>query len=334
MLKKYKNFYKNNESHDFDHVGDLYLNNSHVIDGKLNKNLIPDEVDGNVYASNIGLTSLENMPRIIKGDLECLNNKITSLEHCPEQIEGLCVLNDNYITSLEHMPEHIGESMFLVNNNVKSFDGCRKNLKYNLILTGNKITSLKNCPEYMPKNNLGLYNNPLIDLENNIQSMNCMFLIKTLVKDIKDLKNINKLSIDSDKLTSVENDQLNLDLLYIKNCTNLKTIKGHPKCNMLRINKTVGFNTLEDVDFSRIKEFQAMNPNDKLKDHYIYDNHKFEYEEEFIKHNGTSINDFWTEFLNYMLNSSYNIEDYKYWPEGFLKDNLKKSNKKIKKFNL
>ena len=44
--------------------------------------------DGYLDCSDLGLTSLEGAPKVVKGDFYCFNNNLTSLEYAPEVVKG------------------------------------------------------------------------------------------------------------------------------------------------------------------------------------------------------------------------------------------------------
>jgi len=70
----------------FNVVGDVNLTSEFVKNGKCT--LVFGKVKGSFKASNLGLTSLENMPYVVDGDIDLSGNKIKSLDGCPWKVSG------------------------------------------------------------------------------------------------------------------------------------------------------------------------------------------------------------------------------------------------------
>lgn len=80
--------------------GDFEVTKDKVLNGRLIKEKIPDEVNGNFHCYDSKLTSLEGCPSIVRGDFYCINNQLTSLEGCPSTVGGIfnCINNKLNLT--------------------------------------------------------------------------------------------------------------------------------------------------------------------------------------------------------------------------------------------
>jgi len=149
-LKKYKDFITESVVRPWIHEGYFQINKNMLDNGRVIKDKIPDEINGDFTAWACELTTLEGFPKIIRGNFDVESNKLTSLEYGPEIVDGAyncsknfltslkgCVkecidtfnCNDNQLTSLEYGPTSIGEDFLGYNNNFKTFFGAPFEIK-------------------------------------------------------------------------------------------------------------------------------------------------------------------------------------------------------------
>lgn len=83
--------------------GDFQVTEDMILNGAFIKEKIPNEVTGNFYCSDLGLTSLEGCPSKIGIDFFVSHNQLTSLEGSPSIIKGCFFCNDNLVDlKIEH----------------------------------------------------------------------------------------------------------------------------------------------------------------------------------------------------------------------------------------
>ena len=78
---------------------------------------------GDLYVSDMGLTSLEGAPKTVTGIFSCKNNNLTSLKHCPSMIGGNFDCSNNQLTTLEGSPRSVGTFFNCSNNQLVSLKG-------------------------------------------------------------------------------------------------------------------------------------------------------------------------------------------------------------------
>jgi len=68
---------------------------------------------GDIYVSNLGLTSLEGAPKSVKGYFYCYDNpKLTSLKGAPKNVGGGFYCHHNSkLMSLEGAPKSVGKDL-------------------------------------------------------------------------------------------------------------------------------------------------------------------------------------------------------------------------------
>lgn len=100
----------------------LYLTKEHVYQGKIHVKL--NEVRS-LTASNLGLTSLENFPKIVHKDLKINHNCLTDFNNSPiEEVKGLLFVNDNNLTSLKNSPKKVRDIYLYNNLHLKNLKYC------------------------------------------------------------------------------------------------------------------------------------------------------------------------------------------------------------------
>ena len=93
--------------------GDFKVTSDMVSNGKMIEGMIPREVTGSFYCSNLELTSLEGCPELVGESFMCSNNELTSLKGGPKYVNRSFYCRNNLLSSLVGSPESVGGS-FLV----------------------------------------------------------------------------------------------------------------------------------------------------------------------------------------------------------------------------
>jgi hypothetical protein len=103
--------------------------------------------EDDLYADDVGLSSLEGSPTRITGKFGVSGNNLTSITGGPKFVAKEYDLSDNKITSIEGLDCEVGETIDLSNNPIESLKDIHKKLKLTdpfggeLRLYGNKIRS-------------------------------------------------------------------------------------------------------------------------------------------------------------------------------------------------
>lgn len=124
----------------------IHLDVDFVHNGKL---IVKFNMLKGAICEGLGLTSLENFPRIIEGELSLIGNKLSNFENSPIEIveKGLFVSQNN-LTCLKNSPKKVQSFSFHFNEN---------------------LTSLINAPVCTGSNNAMLYSDktkiPSVELE-------------------------------------------------------------------------------------------------------------------------------------------------------------------------
>ena len=156
-------------------IGDVRL-----LSNKFPKWMKKISVYGDVYASRIGLTSLEGCPEKIFGSLDISRNNLTSLKGCAKYVNGSFYCNHNklknliggpigvkeYTVSSEGKGGHFSDFIYEYDckyNELTSLEGAPKKVLDIFNCVHNKIKSLEFCPSSMKK--LYCFNNELSNLD-------------------------------------------------------------------------------------------------------------------------------------------------------------------------
>jgi hypothetical protein len=222
----------------FDINGNLWLSKI--------KKLLPGirNVYGVVYASNRGLTTLENFPTgTVRDTLEISMNKLTSLEHSPKKVSSLSC-TDNLLTNLKYCPE-IFRSLDCSDNRITSLEGCPPNLdtlicSYNQLTTldgagfvgiveceDNQLTSLGSTGTFIK---VKCANNQLTSLDfPSIQSTEYLYCHGNKISSLKGCPDsLIELDCSHNQLTNLAYCPKNLRSLYCS-YNNLTSLKGCPE---------------------------------------------------------------------------------------------------------
>ncbi len=137
--------------------------------------------------NNIGISSLEGIPKIIRQYLKCNNNKITSFKGCEDlKILGKFDCSYNKLTSLEGFP-YVGSAINVSNNELTSLKHLPTQVKGYLHANNNKLTSLKDFPEKI-NGELYLEGNDLQTLEGSLRKAQHVISLRKNpnLKNVKD----------------------------------------------------------------------------------------------------------------------------------------------------
>jgi hypothetical protein len=80
-----------------------------------------------IIAQNIGLTSLEGLPKVIKGSLVVSKNKLTTMVGGPTEVHGVMDVNSNELTSIEGVPRKLTK-LAASDNRIKSLHNIHKHI--------------------------------------------------------------------------------------------------------------------------------------------------------------------------------------------------------------
>jgi len=80
-----------------------------------------------IVIQDLGLTSLEGLPKIIKGNLLVANNNISSFEGGPEEVHGVFDVSFNPVSSFNGMPSKLYE-LIAVSNGFTSLHNIHKHI--------------------------------------------------------------------------------------------------------------------------------------------------------------------------------------------------------------
>ena len=107
-----------------------------------------DEIDGNVFLSDLGLTELPDLSGVtVTGDFDCNYNQLISLLGAPEKVAGDFNCYKNQLTSLEHVPKEVGGNFDCSSNQLTSLLGAPEKVGKNFNCNNNQLTSLLGIPE-------------------------------------------------------------------------------------------------------------------------------------------------------------------------------------------
>jgi hypothetical protein len=84
--------------------------------------------NGNINVSEMGLTSLEGAPEIVKGNFDCSHNHLTSLKGAPETVNGYFDCSHNKLTSLKGAPKTVDGTFFCTDNMLRSLSYLPKDI--------------------------------------------------------------------------------------------------------------------------------------------------------------------------------------------------------------
>lgn len=104
-------------------------------------------VEGDFFASDLGLESLEGAPRIVTGLFRCSNNPITSLKYGPVEVGGDFLCSSTKITDLQFSPETVGGFFECTSCELVSFFGCPKKINSYFHCSSNRLQSFEYSPE-------------------------------------------------------------------------------------------------------------------------------------------------------------------------------------------
>jgi len=167
--------------------------------------------------------SQRNLPRIpvkfrrIVGDFDCSYNKLNNLTNSPEEVTGLfdCSLNGLY--SIVGGPKIVRNGYYCSDNNLTDLEGFPLEVYKVFDAERNNLKTLKGTPEILLCKDFDVSQNKLVNLYDGPKkgfNFNCSHnQIVTLENGVLELKGI-------------------FDCTYNK----LKTLKGKPKCGILRYN--------------------------------------------------------------------------------------------------
>lgn len=104
------------------------------------------KVNGNVYVTRQGLTTLENMPEVVTGDFNCSHNNLQNLNGLPKQIGGNLNISFNKIKSLSTIQSDIKGNFICSNNQIESLDGSPTYVRGNFDCSSNLLDDLQGSP--------------------------------------------------------------------------------------------------------------------------------------------------------------------------------------------
>lgn len=104
------------------------------------------DVDGGVYISGRGLTSLPLRFGRVRKNFECHRNRLTSLEGSPTYVGRNFTCSHNNLTNLVGSPAEVVGEFFCANNQLTSLEGSPIMLGGAFYCQSNKLTSLEGGP--------------------------------------------------------------------------------------------------------------------------------------------------------------------------------------------
>ena len=105
-----------------------------------------NKADGVFKCNMLGLTTLENSPKIVTSNFNCSHNELKSLEYGPEVVGGEYWCINNELTTLSGSPEKT-HGFFCSKNQLKSLEGGPLEVTKEFNCRENPLTSLKGMPE-------------------------------------------------------------------------------------------------------------------------------------------------------------------------------------------
>lgn len=132
-----------------------------AIGGKL---FLYDKKSVSIWIDNIGLTTLEGLPRYMDGDLTCCGNRLTTLKGCPEKVWSF-YCEGNLLTSLEYGPKYADGGEYKCDNNrLVTLKGSPSKTYGDFTCRNNMLETLEGGPS-MVYGNLDCSHNPLTSLK-------------------------------------------------------------------------------------------------------------------------------------------------------------------------
>jgi hypothetical protein len=119
---------------------------------------------GDIDVFDMGLTSLEGAPKIVRGGFYCSNNNLTTLEGAPEVVEeSFFFCSYNYLlSSLKGAPKKV-KNFYCDNSGLTSLEGAPEIVEGQFNCSYNKLTTLKGAPKKVKS--FYCANNQLVTLE-------------------------------------------------------------------------------------------------------------------------------------------------------------------------
>ncbi len=136
--------YKINEDGSIDVDGDVRLGSKSFV--KLP--LVFNNVTGNFWCHDSGLTTLVGAPKTLGGSFYCQNNKLTSLYGCTQKVKNF-KCDSNELTTLEDGPVEVAEGYWCNNNKLYSLEGCPVKIIRDFDCSYNRLVDLEHCPEFI-----------------------------------------------------------------------------------------------------------------------------------------------------------------------------------------
>ncbi len=142
-----------------------------------------------INADQMGLTSLEGSPELIRANFEVQDNKLVTLKGGPERVEGSVFAHRNKLTSLEGSPKYIGKHFSISKNEIEDFAGAPEHIGGAVNFSNNKLRSLHNIHKHFK------YIHEHIDLDGNpvISHVLGLLLIDGLEKVFMDNTDVQKI---------------------------------------------------------------------------------------------------------------------------------------------
>lgn len=104
-------------------------------------------VEGDFFATDMGLESLEGAPRIVTGLFRCSSNPITSLKYGPVEVGGDFICSHTKITDLQFSPKTVGGFFECSSCELVSLLGCPKKINSYFNCSYNKLQTFEYSPE-------------------------------------------------------------------------------------------------------------------------------------------------------------------------------------------